>query len=705
MAQTRDFLLKQLNERQKAAVSAPLGNALVVAGAGTGKTRVLVSRVLWLMLVENIEPRRILAVTFTNKAAGELKERLAALVDARSAAAIWSGTFHSICLRLLRSYANQIGLKHDFTVMGRDDQHSLVKRLTKEHGINLKDRRLTEKEVVEKISRFKGKGQRAAEICRQIHSDQKEETVATLYAAYEEECVRQDLLDYDELILKTVEMLRDHPELRELQHSRFAEILVDEFQDTSTLQYELLKLLRGPDSHLFAVGDDDQSIFSWRGAAVGNMQSFAEDLPGVERYQLSDNYRSMQNILDMANVLIEQNHERIMRKVLTTSRGQGEKVQICKFQNVSSQARFVQGEISRLCRDGGCKPHEIAVLYRNANVSLECEKALAAAGLNYQVFGGQKFFDRAEIQDAIAYLRILVNERDDSALMRIINVPSRKLGDKSVETLRLCARERSLSMLQCLGVLMQGAAERDAGAEVKRLAHKFDSFYAVYLKLRSLRDRARSLTSLVRDVLEQSGLIEHYKQLDDKNDAYKTGNIRHVNLQELVNHAERFEQENSELQAAVSLSDTAVDGAKPGSNDMLTAFLSGMTLRSSLELNQEGQVLTAEDFVNLMTIHSAKGLEFKAVFVVSFNDSILPSMYATQKLNFNLSALDEERRLAYVAITRAQDRLYLCYSERMPIYGQWQDASPSAFLREMIDPYRRKPDKDRPFVIRLPDYE
>lgn len=697
--QNSDFLLKGLNEAQCEAVSAPLQNMLIVAGAGTGKTRVLVSRISWLLKVENIPPRSIMAVTFTNKAALEMRERIGALVGEDTLRSMWTSTFHSICLRILRSYAHQAGLTPGFSVLDTEGQKLLIKRIEQDLGISIKDYKPAQ--LAGAISRLKEKGLRAADFLKKYQSTSPLQCVlAKVYPVYEDSCRREDLVDFSELLLRAMELLRDHADIQALQHRRFKEILVDEFQDTNTPQYELLRLIAGPNAHVLAVGDDDQSIYGWRGADFTNMKRFSEEYPDVKIISLMQNYRSKQNILDIANTLISGNDNRLVEKSLHGVSDAGDKVEIFHCRSGYFESINVGGAIESLIKEG-VKASDIAVLYRNNSLSAPVEAELSNRGIPYAVYGGLKFFDRAEVQDALAYLRVLLNDADDTALLRIINVPSRKVGPKVVESLRRIAADRHCSVMQAVQLIFTYGSESSAPRELKSLAKKLSTFKDLMDSLNTFRKENTSLSDLVKEVITTSGLYEMYKLKDEKEERGQFDNQRHLNLEQLVSNAAEFE--NRALSGALDVQNfenvqeadkESVEQEHDGSKNLLLDFLSSVSLSAGTELSGEGSNEIVPNTVNLMTIHSSKGLEFKYVFLIAFDNGILPS----QRANDNRDT-SEERRLAYVGITRAINKLFITYSDYRVMYGSQEPTGPSVFLREVVSDYSGS--KDKPFEIRV----
>lgn len=678
---TQKFLLNNLNLSQKKAVSAPCKNILVIAGAGTGKTRVLVSRISWLMQIENLMPRQILALTFTNKAANEMKERIAFIVGKDKSERLWTGTFHAICLRLLRSYSAQAGLKPGFCVLDQSSQQELIKHIM---GKDKYPKDLKPSMVASKINKYKEHRLRADDL-KDDYQDFFYE-VSEIYGIYEKQCLEQNLVDFAEIILRTVELLENNSSIRDLQQRRFKEILVDEFQDTNTLQFDFIKLIVGSEAHVMAVGDDDQAIYGWRGADYRNLKRFKKEFNDVELIALEDNYRSTQNILDVANVLIANGNERMVDKVLVGNHGIGEKIKIVKCINDIEEARYCASAISRLHKNG-VEYSDIAVLYRTNQQSLQLEQNLAVLGIPFIIYGGQKFFERAEIQDALAYMRLILNVDDDQALRRIINVPPRRIGGKVQEQLLLLSQERGCSLYSALKLLMEYSKRQDAPKALQTLAKKLLVFYELIESLRILHTKV-SLKELVENVIYKTGLLDYYKQKDEKENKTSYENLRHANLEQLISNANNFELSSENLE----------DDIEEGKDDPLLNFISRVTLSSSTELNEKGENESSLiSNVNLMTIHSSKGLEFKNVFVIGFEKGLLPfyrSNHSNQQVN-------EERRLAYVAVTRAKDQLFVSYAKKRFLNGMSSDTGASEFLRELVDRYKQDQDR-KPYEIITP---
>lgn len=701
-------ILENLNDSQKEAVSAPLSNMLVIAGAGTGKTRVLVSRIAYLIKHYMIEPRNILAVTFTNKAAGEMRERIGLFVGEFLQRQLWASTFHSICLRLLRAYAKQAGLEPNFTVLDTDSQTTLTKRIMKELNIDVKE--FKPSEAVSKISKLKEDGIRADDYIKRgrIFGESQYENMCKIYSSYEKICNDENSVDFSELLLRTVELLESNDEIRALQNRRFKEILVDEFQDTNSIQYKFLKLMVGKNSHVMVVGDDDQSIYGWRGADYTNMHKFLKDFDDVHEILLALNYRSSQKILDMANTLIAENSDRLMEKVLKGNIGQGDDVSILNCSNNNCEASTVVQLIAKL-HEAGEKFQDMAILYRNNYQSLGFEQNLSMKHIPFVIYGGQRFFERAEILDTLAYLRLLINENDDTAALRIINVPSRKLGPKVVADLRSIGRERNCSMLQAIRLLEAYSKQEGADKALVSLYKKVTPFYNLILQMKEKKANS-PLNELVDYVINASGLHEMYALKDAKEGKTGEENSRVSNLGVLVSNVKEFEasmqaqaeKASSDEEAKDINADNVEDSAsgETASNvleDPLLTYLSNITLVSTSELDEDGSSSTECDAVNMMTIHSSKGLEFKHVFLVGFENTILPSQRSVD-IGSDKS-ISEERRLAYVGITRAKEDLYISYAQNRSMFGNIVPTGASQFLRQIVRSYNAVKKEERPFKI------
>ncbi len=687
-----DRILEGLNESQHEAVSSELRNMLIIAGAGTGKTRVLVSRIAWLIKHFHIAPRNIMAVTFTNKAATEMRERLALMVGNSVQMSLWANTFHSICLRLLRAYASYAGLVPGFTILDTDSQVSLVKRLMKDMNIDTKE--FKPSDIASNISKQKENGVRALAFSKMISAKSPDHIKVTsqVYNVYERVCNQENSVDFSELLLRTVELLENNQEIRELQHRRFKEILVDEFQDTNAIQYRFLRLIAGPDSHVLVVGDDDQSIYGWRGADVSNMRKFLKDFSNVKEVLLALNYRSTQKILDVANTIIGFNSDRLMEKVLKGNFGEGEKVRILNCANNKTESSAVSERIASL-HESGVAYRDIAILYRNNYLSLDFEQTLLRKHIPFVIYGGQKFFERAEILDAIAYMRILVNEDDDTALLRIINTPSRKIGPKVVDGLRTIANERNCSLIKAMR-LLEAHVNSDNVDKTLASLYKKVAVFSDLLKVLKEKKESLSLSAFADEMLRITGLYQFYQEKDFKEGKDNEEHSRYANLGMLISNIKEFESNSSAPSASdESAPESTGDSDEKNEEDPLLTYLSNITLVSTGELNEDGETASGTDAVNLMTMHSSKGLEFKYVFLVGFEKDILPSRMCA----FSDKSLAEERRLAYVGVTRAKKALFISYAQVRSMFGKSEPTGASSFLRDLVREYKGK--QDVPLMI------
>ncbi|WP_111415154.1 DNA helicase II [Billgrantia lactosivorans] len=641
-------ILDQLNPAQREAVSAPQGNMLVLAGAGSGKTRVLVHRIAWLMQAEGLSPYAVLAVTFTNKAAREMRTRLEALLGL-SLRNVWVGTFHSIAHRLLRTHWQDARLPQHFQIIDSDDQLRLIKRLLKEHRID--DERYPPRQVQYFISGCKEEGLRPHQV--DVHGDAYLAQMVELYERYQLTCERGGLVDFGELLLRSLELLRDTPALLAHYQERFAHVLVDEFQDTNTLQYAWLKLLTGMQTPMTVVGDDDQSIYGWRGARIENIRRFEREFPGTHTVRLEQNYRSTSVILDAANALISHNAER-MGKELWTAGARGEPISVYAGFNDLDEARFIVDTIKEKV-DEGYRRRDVAILYRSNAQSRVLEETLIRQGMPYRIYGGQRFYERLEIKNALAYLRLLLNRDDDASLERIVNVPPRGIGTRTVEQLRERARLAGVSLWQALhDGLADGSLKGRAGAALQAFADLVE---------RLDNDTAgMALHEIIAHVNEVSGLVEHHQ-----NEKGEKGQARVENLEELINAARAFTQGES------------FDPPEAGEGAVaLEAFLAEAALNAG-----EHEADEFEDSVQLMTLHSAKGLEFPVVFVAGVEEGLFPHKMSLEEPG----RLEEERRLCYVGLTRAMRKLYLTHSEIRRLHGKETFQRPSRFLREIPAEY------------------
>ncbi|MEI7762110.1 MAG: UvrD-helicase domain-containing protein [Comamonadaceae bacterium] len=655
-------LLHSLNPEQRAAVTLPPEHALILAGAGSGKTRVLTTRIAWLLQTGQVSPAGVLAVTFTNKAAREMMTRLSSLLPV-NVRGMWIGTFHGLCNRFLRSHFKLANLPQSFQILDTQDQLSAIKRLYKQ--FQLDDERFPPKQMQWFIAGCKEDGLRANMV--EVR-DQESRKKVEIFQLYEEQCQREGVVDFAELMLRSFELLRDNDPIREHYQRRFRHILIDEFQDTNKLQYAWIKMLAGtgsagsvddessfkPSGCVMAVGDDDQSIYAFRGARVGNMADFVREFKVRHQIKLEENYRSGSNILDSANELIAHNSKRL-GKNLRTSQGPGEPVRVFEAASDFAEAQWMVDEMRQLVA-AGLERKEIAVLYRSNAQSRVIETALFNVAMPYKVYGGLRFFERAEIKNALAYLRLLENARDDSSFLRAVNFPPRGIGLRSLEQLQDAARTLGCSLSDAVGGV-GGKAGSNIGA-----------FLA---KIEVLREQTQGLTlrEIIELVLSHSGLIEHYR-------ADREGADRVENLEELVNAAESFVSLEGFGREAVALPvDELTADAETGETlSPLAAFLTHAALEAGDNQAQAGQ-----DAIQLMTVHASKGLEFDCVFISGIEEGLFPHENSMS----DRDGLEEERRLMYVAITRARKRLYLSHSQTRMLHGQTRYNLKSRFLEEL----------------------
>lgn len=632
-------MLEGLNERQYEAVTAPLGNTLVLAGAGSGKTRVLVSRIAWLVETHHISPQAILAVTFTNKAAGEMKARLSSLLQ-MSVQGMWVGTFHGLCHRLLRRHYQEARLPEQFHILDSDDQGRLVKRVIA--SLNLDEDQWPVKQAQAFINGKKDEGLRPQHVNVQHYGPSR--TWLQIYQGYEQACATAGVIDFAELLLRTHELLRDNAELLAHYQQRFQAILVDEFQDTNTIQYAWIRLLAGDGAMVMAVGDDDQSIYGWRGAKVENIQQFSRDFHQAKVIRLEQNYRSTSTILDAANALITNNGSRL-GKELWTAGGEGEKIIVYGAFNELDEARFVSDRIS-MAISNGHSADDIAVLYRSNAQSRVLEEALLRAGIAYRIYGGMRFFERAEVKDALAYMRILANRHDDTAFERVVNFPTRGIGEKTLDEIRLLAKNENQSLWQAAtAVLEQGLLAQRAATALR--------YFTDLIEKIEQRTSGMELDEQIAEVINSSGLHAHFSKIKgDKSES------RLDNLQELINAAKQFRYEQDDEQEL----------------PLLVAFLAHASLEAG-----EMQASEHEHYVHLMTLHAAKGLEFPIVFLVGMEEGVFPGKQSVEEPG----RLEEERRLCYVGLTRAMQQLIISHAEVRRQYGREEYHRPSRFLREL----------------------
>jgi DNA helicase II / ATP-dependent DNA helicase PcrA len=668
-------ILNPLNDAQRAAVTAPLGPVLVLAGAGSGKTRVLTHRIAWLIQAEGASPHGILAVTFTNKAAGEMRSRVEQLLGIPGTA-LWIGTFHGIAHRLLRLHWREAQLAQGFQILDSEDQQRLIRKILR--ASELDETRWVPREVQWFINNNKDEGRRPQHL--KAGNDPTRAQMIRLYAAYEEACARNGVVDFAELLLRAFELWRDNPPLLAHYRRRFRHVLVDEFQDTNGIQYEWLKLLAAPQpaqaaaadqaaaasaaqpvSYPFVVGDDDQSVYRFRGARPENLQQFRRDYPQAQLFRLEQNYRSTATILEAANGLIAHNASRLGKK-LWTAGARGEPIRLYAAFNERDEAEFVTHRIRERVAHGGLR-REVAILYRSNAQSRVFEEAFLSARVPYRVYGGLRFFERAEIKDALAYLRLISNRNDDASFERVVNLPTRGVGAKSLDIIREAARGGGSPLWAAAGACVASGA---LGAKAAAAVH---GFMALIERL-AAETGALALHEQVDQVLKASGLIEHYRR-----EKAERGEARVENLDELVSAARGFTPEGSELPP-------------------LQAFLAHAALEAG-----EGQANEWEDCVQMMTLHSAKGLEFPVVFLTGMEEGLFPH----QRSLTDLDGLEEERRLCYVGMTRARAELYLSYAEQRRLHGVDSYGQASRFVREvpeaLIEEVRPRVQVSRPVAV------
>lgn len=665
-------MIEKLNVEQQAAVTLPAQHALVLAGAGSGKTRVLTTRMAWLIQTGQASPFSLLAVTFTNKSAREMLVRLSSLLPLNTRG-LWVGTFHGLCNRLLRAHYRDAGLPQSFQILDSADQLAAIKRLVKAAGVD--DEKYPPRDVQRFINTAKEQGQRPGDI-EAWDADRKR--LIEIYQLYQAQCERDGVVDFAELLLRAYELLLRNGPIREHYQRRFRHILVDEFQDTNTLQYRWLTLLAGGGAPIFAVGDDDQSIYAFRGANVGNMADFERDFAKGNVIRLEQNYRSYGHILDSANALIAHNSARL-GKNLWTEQGAGEPVRVAELATDLLEAQWIIDEIKALSNDGRLR-RECAVLYRSNAQSRVIEHALFSAGIPYKVYGGLRFFERQEVKHALAYLRLLDNPQDDTSWLRVVNFPARGIGARTLEQLSDVARENDVSLFDAVASM--------SGKSANSVAR-----FAELIRQMAQEASILPLPELIEHVVQHSGLRAYYQ-----ND--KEGADRLENLQELINAAAVFvEEENydgflaaqrvdsqdssSESQAGVTRQGLSGDLERSAEVPGISAIMSPLTAfltYASLEAG-DNQASAGQDAVQLMTVHAAKGLEFDSVFITGLEDGLFPHENSIMEA----AGLEEERRLMYVAITRARERLYLTLAQSRMLHGQTRYALRSRFLAELPD--------------------
>lgn len=689
------YLIDPLNDAQREAVCAPPGHYLVLAGAGSGKTRVLTHRIGWLTQAERVPPWAILAVTFTNKAAGEMRARLEALIPGGTQG-LTVGTFHGIAHRLLRRHWREAGLPETFQILDSDDQLRLVKRVVA--GLGLDDAKYPPRQAMWQINHWKDEGKRPDGIEHRDHP--VTQTFVNIYKAYEDACRRAGLVDFGELLLRAHELWLKHPAVLEHYQQRWRHLLVDEFQDTNTLQYAWIRVLAGATGQVFAVGDDDQSIYGWRGARVENMTQFLRDFPGARTIKLEQNYRSTSTILKAANSVIQRNGSRL-GKELWTAGDDGERIALYAAYNEQDEARFVIERIREYIDEHG-SAKDCAILYRSNAQSRNFEEQLVQRNIGYRVYGGQRFFERAEVKDALAYLRLTANRHDDAAFERAVNTPPRGIGDRTLDVLRRRARHDDTSMWEAALLELAGGSELAGRAKnaVKAFLALIDGMARSFagsgngeagigeadaappavdppLPDSPLPIPGLTLAEQIDHAITHTGLRDFYEK-----DSRGNAESRVENLDELVNVASRFERTAEDIDAGLS---------------ELSAFLSHATLEAG-----ENQGEAWDDCVQLMTLHSAKGLEFPVVFLVGMEEGLFPSQRSVD----DEGRLEEERRLAYVGITRARERLVVTHAESRRMHGTEMLARPSRFLGEMpaelIDEVRPRVHVTRPMYSGRP---
>lgn len=632
------LLIDGLNDKQREAVAASLGNYLILAGAGSGKTRVLVHRIAWLMQVEQASPFSLMAVTFTNKAAAQMRARIDKLTRG-SGSGLWCGTFHGLCHRILRAHFLDANLPQDFQIIDSDDQQRLLRRLIKAQ--NLDEKTWPARQASWYINAKKDEGLRPQHVDAQF--DPIEKTWLRIYTAYQETCDRAGLVDFAEILLRCHELLRDKIHIREHYQARFKHILVDEFQDTNNIQYAWLRMMAGSQANVMIVGDDDQSIYGWRGAQIENIQRFLTDFSQTQTIRLEQNYRSTGNILKASNHIIANNTGR-MGKVLWTEDEEGELISIYNAFNDLDEARFVAEKI-RLWREQGGALKDTAILYRNNAQSRVLEEALLQTNLPYRIYGGMRFFERQEIKDAMAYLRLIANRFDDASFERVVNTPVRGLGDRTLETVRFAGRDRGLTLW---GSACQLLEEKVLSGRAANALMRFIEL------INALDDDTCEMALFAQTdyVTKHSGLRAMYEaEKGEKSQA------RIENLEELVTATRQFEPKEGEEEMT-----------------LLSAFLSHAALEAG-----EGQADEFDDAVQLMTLHSAKGLEFPVVFMVGVEEGMFPSQMSSE----DAERLEEERRLCYVGMTRAMKKLYITYAQVRRIYGKDKYHKISRFIGEL----------------------
>jgi DNA helicase-2/ATP-dependent DNA helicase PcrA len=655
-------LIDSLNDRQREAVSAEPGPILILAGAGSGKTRVLTHRIAWACEVDGLSPYSVLAVTFTNKAAAEMRARVESLLGI-SAAAMWVGTFHGLAHRMLRLHYEAAGLPQSFQILDSDDQLRMVKRVVRQ--LDLDEARWPPKQAQWFINHNKDEGRRPAHI--DAGQNPVEQKNLEIYRLYQELCERAGVVDFAELLLRVLELVRDNDDIREHYQRRFAHILVDEFQDTNAIQYAWIRLMAGADTPVFVVGDDDQSIYGWRGARIENIHHFEQDFANTRVIKLEQNYRSTGTILKAANALIDNNHSRLGKELWTQSED-GEPIMYYSAYNEKDEARFVIDRIESWVAQGRSRK-EVAVLYRSNAQSRQFEETLVTRGVPYRVYGGLRFFERAEIKDTLAYLRMISSPTADNAFERTVNHPPRGIGQKTIDEIRSHARAQSAS-------LWSASLELVAAQQLSARARSALQAYVDLIRRMTAELGELSLSEQIKSSMEITGLESHFKK-----DSTEKGQSRIENLQELVGAGKSF----------------AYDALIDENMSTLDAFLSHAALEAG-----EGQADAWEDCVQLMTMHSVKGLEFPLVFLVGMEEGLFPHQRSSEEPG----RMEEERRLCYVGITRAREQLVVTSAEVRRLYGGESYNMLSRFVREIPDELmqeiRPKANFSRPVLTATP---
>lgn len=663
-------ILDPLNDVQRQAVTSEARNLLVLAGAGSGKTRVLVHRIAWMLQVDQLSPHSIMAVTFTNKAAAEMRVRIETLIG-HSSGGMWVGTFHGLSHRLLRMHYQDAGLPENFQILDSDDQYRLVKRVLKALGLD--ESRWPPKQAQWFINGQKDEGVRPQNM--NDFGDFNQKTLIQIYQAYEDACKRGGMIDFAELLLRAHELLLNNPGLLKHYQERFGHILVDEFQDTNTVQYAWIRLLSNENTKVTIVGDDDQSIYGWRGAKIENIQKFDEEFKQAETVRLEQNYRSTQTILKAANAVIENNSGRL-GKNLWTSGEEGDAISVYAGFNDVDEARYI-GERIQDYISQGISRSDMGILYRSNAQSRVLEEALIRLGVPYRIYGGQRFFERAEIKNALAYVRLVANENDDTGFDRVVNTPTRGIGDKTLESVRQLARDQQISLWQAAHKVIEN------NLLPARASKALQGFIDLIESLKA-ESKSLDLSELIEHVIEKSQLIAMYEK-----EKGEKGQARIENLSELAHAARDFDVD----QGASGGTDDSSDADQNNTNSPLSAFLDHAVLESG-----ERQADQFEDSIQLMTLHSAKGLEFPVVFLTGMEEGLFPSKMSFEDEN----RLEEERRLCYVGITRAMRYLNISYAEARRLYGTENISRPSRFLKEippeLIQEVRVKSTVTRPSI-------